>query len=270
MKKQLLALVILAVVAATALFVGGSPVWAQHGGGGHGGGGGHSGGGHTAGGFSSGRAGGFSSGYHPGGYSGAHHYGSGFSYGNSNRPYYGAYSGGYRPYHNGFYRPYYGAYLPYAYGYSPFDYAAGFGFYSPYYGGMSSYPLAAAYAGAYSPSVADTQAQEPAPAERPAADDAAHLQLTVPENAEVLFDGTATTQTGSVRDFATAALTPGSRYSYKVTVRYTNAQGKLVEDARDIRFQANDWFSIDFTRPPPAQQAPAPAAQPLPKAGRDE
>jgi uncharacterized protein (TIGR03000 family) len=238
MQKQFRAFFTLVVVVTMALFLGSSPVWAQRGGGGGGGGRSGGSGGHAPGGFSGGRAGGFSGGYHPGGYSGGYHIGSGLSYSNAYRPY-GSNFGGYRPYHDSFYRPYYGAYLPFAYGYSPYDYAASFGFFSPYYGGLSSYPLVAAY-GAYSPSVADSQSQQPSPDERPPADNAAHLQLTVPENAAVLFDGTETTQTGSVRDFATGALTPGSRYSYKITVRYTNAEGKVMEDARDIRFQAND------------------------------
>ena len=88
---------------------------------------------------------------------------------------------------------------------------------------------------------------------------AAHFQLTVPENAEVFVDGVKTVETGTVREFATPKLNPGSRYTYKMTVRYVNAQGKLVEDSRDINFQANDWFGIDFTRPPPAQPLPTPA-----------
>jgi uncharacterized protein (TIGR03000 family) len=269
MKKQLRALVTLAVVAAMALFLG-SPVWAQHGGG-HGGGG-HGGGGHGGGGGGhggGGHAGGFSGG-HSGGFSGAYHYSSGFRgngfYGHAYRPYYGANFGFYRPYGYGFYRPYYGAYLPY-YDY-PYDYGA-VGFYSPYYGDLWSYPLAAAYA-ASSSYIGDGQAQGPAPTDQQPADNAAHLQLTVPENAEVLFDGTRTTQTGSVREFVTGTLTTGARYNYKITVRYADAQGKVVQDVRDIGFQANDWFSIDFTRPPPSRRAPAPAAQPLPKSARDE
>ena len=71
-----------------------------------------------------------------------------------------------------------------------------------------------------------------------------------------------------MRDFATGTLTPGSRYSYKIAVRNTDAQGKVVEEARDIRFRANDWFSIDFTRPQPQQQAPANSS--LPKTVKDE
>jgi uncharacterized protein (TIGR03000 family) len=253
-----------------ALFLG-SPVWAQHGGhgGGHGGGG-HGGGGHVSFGHAGGghvgaahvggghSVGGFGVG-HAGGFAGAYHYGNGY------RSYYGGGRGFYRPYYGGwgFYLPYYGGYYPYDYGYTSY------GDYTPYYDGYSSYPLGSDYVGAYNPSAADVQSQAPSPGDRPPADDAAHLRLIVPENATILVDGTATTQTGSVRDFVTTTLTPGARYKYQISVRYTNAQGKAVDDTRDIRFQANDWFVVDFTQPPPARPAPAPAAQPLPRAGRE-
>jgi uncharacterized protein (TIGR03000 family) len=77
------------------------------------------------------------------------------------------------------------------------------------------------------------------------------LLLMVPENAEVLIDGMKTTQTGTTREFVTPQLTPGSRYVYTFTVRHANSRGNVVDDSRDIRFGADDWFSIDFTRPAP-------------------
>jgi uncharacterized protein (TIGR03000 family) len=298
--RKLLGTLATAAILVSAALLGPGPVWGQHGGGhggGHSGGGGHAGGGrasggHAGGGFSSGaRPSGFSAGVHPGtthfgathvGGVGAYNHAYRNNYG-SYRPYNGGYGRNYGGYGYGGYRPYYayGGYLPYAFGsylpyysnyYSPFDYGAAFASYSPYDGGLgaSAYSLVAGYGSANVPPVSDAQAASPSPADQPPPDNLAHFQLTVPENAEVLIDGTRTTQTGSVREFMTPALTPGSRYSYKVTVRYSDAQGKVVEDARDIRFQANDWFAIDFTRPPPAQQAPAPAASPLPRAIRDQ
>jgi uncharacterized protein (TIGR03000 family) len=295
MRKLLRTLAATAILASAAVLMGPCAVWAQHGGGhgggGHGGGGhasgGHAGGGfggHAGGGFSSGaRPGGFSAGVHPSGaasvyHSGAthvggvgaynHNYGQNYSYGHNYgayRPYYGSYGRGY-----GYYRPYYGygAYLPFAFGlgyysnyYSPLDYGAA-------YYASSSYPQISAYGSDNIPLTSDPQAANPSSADRPPSDDLAHLQLTVPENATVLIDGTATTQTGSVREFVTPALAPGSRYSYKIAVRYTDAQGKAVEDARDISFRANDWFSIDFTRPQPQQQVPANPL--LPKSAKEE
>jgi uncharacterized protein (TIGR03000 family) len=220
--------VAVAVLASTALTLSAAPAWAQRGGGGggRGGGGGGFGGGYGRGGYG---------GYGRGGYGGYGGYG-GFGYG------YGFGLG------VGLYLPYYG-----------------YGAYAPYYGTgtyYSAYPPV--YGGGYAPdgSAGFAPSGQPAP-QRPAPDDLAHLQLMVPENAEVLLDGTKTTQAGTTREFVTPSLKPGSQYSYKITVRYTDATGKTVEDARDIRFQANDWFSIDFTRPPPT---PAP----LPKPSKQE
>jgi uncharacterized protein (TIGR03000 family) len=206
--------------------------------------------------------------YHLGGY-GYRGYGYGYPYYRNNyyRPYYGSGFGYGLGLGLGLYLPYYlyggGGYYPdYGYGYG----VGAFGAYSPYMGGlgMAAYPLA--YGNGYGPPVAQAQAQQPS-TERPPPDDAAHLQLTVPENAEVIIDGAKTTQTGTVREFVSPTLAQGTKYQYKITVRYTDAKGKLLEDTRDIRFQGNDWFSIDFTRPPPAPPAPA---LPLPKRIKDE
>jgi uncharacterized protein (TIGR03000 family) len=237
-----------AALMATAFSV--SPAWAQKG---HSG---HSSGGARPSGFSSGvrPASGFSS-VRPVGVSGNFHsFPGAFAHNNFYRPYYN------RPYFS-FYLPYYG----YGYGYndySPYYYAS----YVPYYGGLGlpSYPLIAGYGGGYAPSVAATQPQ--GQSERPR-DGAAHLQLTVPENAEVIIDGMKTTQTGTSREFTTPQLSPGSRYVYKITVRTMDAKGQVVDDTRDIRFQADDWFRRDFTQPAPA---PGPQAAPLPKTTKEE
>jgi uncharacterized protein (TIGR03000 family) len=276
-----------------------------HGGGGHGGGG-HGGGGHGGGGHGGGfggHAGGMhygggemhygGGGMHYGGYGGGLRYG-GAGYGGGLYRGYGGYGGGYgyRPYYgsgfglglglglSSFYLPYYGlgGYGGYGGGYG--GYGGGYGgyggygygspaYYASYVGGMGypSYPLVAGLgnmplAGGQAPG----QAVQNQQAQKPPSDGAAHLQLTVPANAEVLIDGIVTTQTGTTREFITPQLKPGSKYLYKITVLSKDANGKTVEDTRDIHFQADDWFSIDFTRPPPG---PAPQAAPTPKATKE-
>jgi uncharacterized protein (TIGR03000 family) len=104
--------------------------------------------------------------------------------------------------------------------------------------------------------------------EMPPPDNAVHLRLFVPEDAEVYFDGAKTTQTGKVREFVSPTLSPGSRYTYRISVRYTGPDGKQVNDARDIFVRPNDWFSIDFNRPAPSDQPPdmPPAMPPADKA----
>jgi uncharacterized protein (TIGR03000 family) len=115
---------------------------------------------------------------------------------------------------------------------------------------------AAGYAPPATP--AQVPAVAPTPAtEKPSRDDAGHLQLMVPENAEVFIAGAKITQTGQVREIITPRLQVGTRYTYKISVRYANGQGQMVDDTREIRFQANDWFAINFTRPtPPPAAAP--------------
>jgi uncharacterized protein (TIGR03000 family) len=202
--------------------------------------------------------------------------------------YHGSYHGGYHGYpgyHGG-----YGWYRPYGYypgWYRPYPvFGIGIGFYAPYYGSYA-YPLApgALYNPYPATVIAGSSPQEPplanpsaAPGqassgEKPPADNAGHLQLFVPAGAEVFVDGQKISQTGTTREIVSPAVAPGSRYTYRISVRYTNADGKAVNDTRDITFQANDWFSIDFTRPAPPMAAPmaspmaAPMASPMPPAG---
>jgi uncharacterized protein (TIGR03000 family) len=241
MRMRAFTSVAMALLASAALLLSSNTAWAQKS---------RSGGGSRPSGVSGGTRP-SSSAYH---YGGGYHPGGGGYYGGGYR--YGGYGYGYRPYGYGIgiglYAPYYG----YGYGYG------GYGGYAPYY---SAYPPV--YGGAY---LEDGGSALPAVAqpaqERPAPDNMAHLQLTVPANAEVLIDGNATTQTGTTREFITPVLSQGNKYSYRITVRYPDGSGKAVEDTRDIRFQANDWFSIDFTRPAPTPPPPAP----LPKITKDE
>jgi uncharacterized protein (TIGR03000 family) len=180
-------------------------------------------------------------------------------------------------YRGGYYRPY----GFYGYGGYPFlGVGIGVGFYAPYYGSYA-YPLPPGYA--YSPYPATviagappqapqgpqvSQAPGAAPApERPAPDGAGHLQLLVPVNGEVFIDGSKISQTGAMREIVTPKLKPGLRYTYRISVRYPDASGKIIDDTREIRFQADDWFTIDFTRPaPPQGAAPPPGALQLQQA----
>jgi uncharacterized protein (TIGR03000 family) len=171
----------------------------------------------------------------------------------------------------GFYRPYYGLGLGLGLGYGLGYGLGGYGYYTPYYGAYGGGPGYAS--GYYSPDVASpavgalpevgtpdagTPDVGPAPQERPPQDNAAHLQLIVPEGAEVFFDGAKTSKTGRLREFVSPTLAPGQTYTYTIEVRST-AAGKPVVDRREIHVGANDWFMVDFTRPAPAN---APTGRP--------
>ncbi len=132
--------------------------------------------------------------------------------------------------------------------------------YSPYYGGgglLNSAVLSGPPAGPQLPDYAAPQQQTPPPP-----DHAAHLQLLVPENAEVLFNGTRTTQTGTTREFVSPTLPAGKQFDYTIAVRSIDANGKVIVDERVIHVRANDWFQVDFTRPAPS---PSPAPAPVPE-----
>ena len=109
-------------------------------------------------------------------------------------------------------------------------------------------------------------ASEPgrAPAEKvpPPTPNSAQLQLLVPEKAEVLVEGVKTRTTGTVRDFISPPLTPGRNMTYTIAVRYTNADGKPVEETHSVRFRANDHLRIDCTRPANTEPVRATALRP--------
>lgn len=208
---------------------------------------------------------------------GGPHHGGGFHYGGYYYPHHGnAFYGPYRP---GLYAPY-GYYRPYGFygpglalgglglglglglGYGLGSYAAGgYGVYRPYYGGTTivnpTTVLVTPDGGTGVPPVGGT-GEPPLTQTPPPPDNAAHLQLLVPQNAEVLFNGDTTTQTGATREFVSPPLTLGKLFDYAIVVRYPDADGKAVTDRRVIHVRANDWFRVDFTRPPPPEPLPAP------------
>jgi uncharacterized protein (TIGR03000 family) len=222
--------------------------------------------------------GGYHGGYHGGGF----HYG-GYYYPHHGYGFYGPYrSGLYAPY--GFYRPYYGfgpglglgglglgmgmglglgyglgSYGMGGYGLGGYG-MGGYGMYRPYGGTTIVNPTTVVVAppgGTGVPPVGGTGVP-PVNQTPPPPDNAAHLQLLVPQNAEVLFNGDTTTQTGPSREFVSPPLTVGKAYDYIILVRYPGADGKTVTDRRVIHVRANDWFRIDFTRPAPPEPLPAP------------
>jgi uncharacterized protein (TIGR03000 family) len=78
-------------------------------------------------------------------------------------------------------------------------------------------------------------------------DGVCHLHLRVPEDAEVFVDGARTSEKGTHREFVTPLLHPGAHSRYKVSVRYTDQQGRKVDDTRDVPVVANELVRLDFT-----------------------
>jgi uncharacterized protein (TIGR03000 family) len=233
---------------------------AQHGGGGHGGGG-HGGGGH-GGGFGGGHFGG---GHFGGGHFGGSHFGGGHFPGSFGGARFGGSRGGvyshphYGGHHYGYYPYYYGGY-PYLW--SGADYGLGYygsygteapsyygdGDTSSYYdGGTSVTPPATGYP-SYYPSV--TLAPETG---LPQTDNPAGVTVKVPADAEIWFEGTKMTTKGSIREFQSPPLTPGSRYTYEVRARWKE-NGHEVTQTQEVAVTAGAHVNVSFpVTPPPAK-----------------
>jgi uncharacterized protein (TIGR03000 family) len=76
----------------------------------------------------------------------------------------------------------------------------------------------------------------------------ASIHVRVPENAQVFFDDTPTTQTGRDRMFATAPLDSGKNYTYTISARWTE-NGQERRDSRTVRLNLGGTVDVDFTAP---------------------
>jgi len=138
--------------------------------------------------------------------------------------------GGYYPgwgfYGWGYGRPWVGGY--YGYGYSP-DY---------YYGAGYTYDY-----GAYNPGTPDYYSQQ-ATAEG-GERDAALIDVKVPSDAEVWFNGVRTQQRGSDREFESPPLQPDRRYSYDIRARWRE-DGRTVDRTKTIRVAPGERRTVNF------------------------
>jgi uncharacterized protein (TIGR03000 family) len=81
-------------------------------------------------------------------------------------------------------------------------------------------------------------------------DQAAHLVVRVPADAEVWFGTGKTTQTGATREFVSPPLSPGQEYTYEVRARWTES-AKEMDQVRQVDVAAGSLRFLDFTRPAP-------------------
>jgi len=87
-----------------------------------------------------------------------------------------------------------------------------------------------------------------APVVAPATPGRAQIELQVPTNAKVWFNGSPTKQSGSSRIFVSSPLTKGTKYSYAVRIQWREGD-RDVEQNRSIFFMAGDQVRLDFTQP---------------------
>jgi uncharacterized protein (TIGR03000 family) len=72
-----------------------------------------------------------------------------------------------------------------------------------------------------------------------------YIEVRVPADAEIWFDGAKTVQAGTVRRFVSPPLTPGRDYSYEVRAKWREDERELTQSRR-ITFHAGEQVSITF------------------------
>jgi uncharacterized protein (TIGR03000 family) len=170
------------------------------------------------------------------------------------------------PYYRYYYRPYGGYWGWYPWFYGSFFY--GTGYYSDYgyaYGPRMGYEDLYSYSappleGAPPPPAAMESNEEDIPDSLVENENAALIDMLVPEKAEVWFDGTKTTQTGVARQFYTPALSPGQDYHYEIRAKWME-NGKEVVRTRKILVRAGDHLGVNFLGP---RRKPVPPPSPQP------
>jgi uncharacterized protein (TIGR03000 family) len=76
------------------------------------------------------------------------------------------------------------------------------------------------------------------------------VNVSVPADAEIWFDGTKTAQTGTARRFVSSPVTPGPDYTYEVKVRWRE-NGTAVIQTRRVIVHAGDVINLRFTADQP-------------------
>jgi uncharacterized protein (TIGR03000 family) len=77
----------------------------------------------------------------------------------------------------------------------------------------------------------------------------AALEVRLPADAELWFEGVLTTQTGERRLFATPPLHSGVTYSYDVVARWRE-DGRVVVQGQRLLVHAGESLQVDFVPPP--------------------
>jgi uncharacterized protein (TIGR03000 family) len=73
----------------------------------------------------------------------------------------------------------------------------------------------------------------------------AEIDVRVPADAQVWFDGAATRQRGSFRQFTSPPLEPNQEYTYTIRARWMQ-NGQPVEQTRSVQVAANERRSVNF------------------------
>jgi len=75
------------------------------------------------------------------------------------------------------------------------------------------------------------------------------IDVHVPPNAQVLFDNSPTQQQGPERRFMTPPLEPNSQYTYEVTAKWMDQNGKERRESRTVRLTPGQTIDVNFVTP---------------------
>jgi uncharacterized protein (TIGR03000 family) len=75
----------------------------------------------------------------------------------------------------------------------------------------------------------------------------ARIHVRVPADAQVMFDNSPTRQMGSERNFVTPPLEGNFRYTYEISARWRDANGKERQENRTVRLTPGQTANVDFT-----------------------
>jgi uncharacterized protein (TIGR03000 family) len=104
--------------------------------------------------------------------------------------------------------------------------------------------------GGYSNTVSTQSAYPPdGRSQMPAERNRALIDVHVPPNAQVSFDGSPTQQQGAERHFMTPPLDPNSQYTYNVTAKWMDQTGKERRDSRTVRLTPGQRTEVNFLTP---------------------
>jgi uncharacterized protein (TIGR03000 family) len=82
------------------------------------------------------------------------------------------------------------------------------------------------------------------------------INVALPAEATLSFQGQPTSQTGTVREFESPPLGAGRNYTYDVRAAWRTEDGRLVSRSRRLTVHAGDRLTVDFNRgeTPPASR----------------
>ena len=76
--------------------------------------------------------------------------------------------------------------------------------------------------------------------------DAVYLTVAVPSTAKIFVNGKATTSTGSVREYVSRGLKPGSIYKFDIRAELEASDGQIIRDSRKLVVRAGDREQVQF------------------------